>query len=129
MFSFYRSIIRYNCHIDFPHAKNFLFVPTDYQKSTKSYYKDTSHGHFCHKLFAEHNILPGIFILLTNYCDLPVFDQISLFFFRKNLKSPGLENLRLTSLHMCKWLAMKLYSTECYASSFVGQNYSPLFFR
>ena len=28
-----------------------------------------------------------------NYCDLPVLDQISLFFHRENLKSPSLKTL------------------------------------
>ena len=76
-----------------------IMVTLTFQKNTKNYYEDTSHDHFCHKLFAECNILSGIFIPLTNSCDLPVFDQISLFFYRKNLKSPGFENFRLTGLH------------------------------
>ena len=47
---------------------------------------------------AEQNILSGIFIPLTNYCDLPVLDQISLFFHRENLKSAGFESSRLTGM-------------------------------
>ena len=70
-----------------------------------------SHDYFCHKLFAEHNILSGIFIPLTNSCDLPVYDQISLFFYRKNLKSPCFENFRLTGL-LC-WNEM----LKCYVVS------------
>ena len=52
------------------------------------------------KTFSEHNILSGIFIPLTNYCDLPVLNQVSLFFHRENLNSPGFENSRLTGLRM-----------------------------
>ena len=79
--------------------KNFLLVLTDIQKYAKSYYGKTSHDYFCHYLFANHNILSGIFIPFANSCDLPVFDQIYLFFSRKNLKSLGFEHFWLTGLH------------------------------
>ena len=70
---------------------------TDQQINSKTYYDETSHDSFSHKLFAEHKILSVIFIPLENFYDLPVFDH--LFFYSINLKSPDfLENFWLTGL-------------------------------
>ena len=49
---------------------------------------------------------------MNNSCDLPVFDQISLLFYTKNLKSPGFENFRLTGLqylqHPILWVVLNI---------------------
>ena len=66
-------------------------------KTDKSYFEETSR-HFCHKLLAEHRAVLDTFLPLADFCDLPVFDQITLPFYIKNAESPGFENFRLTGL-------------------------------
>ena len=67
-------------------------------KNTKTYYEETSHDHFGHKLIGKHKIISHIFISLMNFYHLMVFNQISLFFFRLNVKSPGVLNFRLADV-------------------------------
>ena len=55
----------------------------------KSCFNETFHDHFGHKLLAKHSILSVIFILLSNFYDLPDYGQISLRFYRENAESPG----------------------------------------
>ena len=66
-----------------------MLVINEKQKCDRIYFKDTSLEDACHKLLAEHSILSSTFILLTNFWDILLLDQVSFFSYRKNAESLG----------------------------------------
>ena len=90
--------LKFNGHIDFPHSKSIFQCFLSNKKLLQIIFEETSHDHFCHKQLTGHSILSSVFIPWSNLYDLPVFNQISLRFYKKNAEHPGFDNFRLTGM-------------------------------